>query len=210
LIIWLHDHHNCAVVVFSDTGQSTGRLFHTREQVTEHIGRLIDSLPKPDLGFRSEPLTIGASVFDTRWRVAREILTAEIEHYQRSSLLDALFSGFYSLSSRCGSSGDYCISEVGGAVKVQFPSQLKGDTFRRMYDENYGRWIADTMRDVRPDDSALTQTISAPIMWPGSQQPIVHQYTRLVVGFEAESRQHLLTATQVHSKTERRLTQMMR
>lgn len=197
LMQWLHERPT-ARFVFNQGGINTApnlvpSLRHARQRLSELV-----QASAPMSSFEVTNLAPEASPFAKVWQVAQEIHTAEMPERMRVRLLDKLFEGRFTLSERDDANGDFTIKAVGSALLPhQFTEQDRYTTFRDMHDREYGKWIADGLKQLAPVDQPIFQLVSAPLKFPELENRVLHRYSRLLFAPRIGGTQRLLTASVV-------------
>lgn len=197
LLQWLHE-QPANRFVFNQGGVNAApnlipSLEHARKRLSDLAERAV-----PSATFEVTNIPAEASPFGKVWQVAQEIHTSDMPEPMRLKLLDKLFDGRFTLSERNDATGDFNIKALGSAIRShQFPDASGYKTFRDMHDREYGRWIADGLKQLSPIERPLFQLVSAPLKFVDRPQRVWHRYSRLLFAPEVEGRQRLLTASVV-------------
>ncbi|MEQ1648582.1 MAG: hypothetical protein ABL898_08365 [Hyphomicrobiaceae bacterium] len=149
--------------------------------------------------FRRRPSDINNSHFATRWEAAREILNAGLNLDIQSHILSKLFQQHFVVTERDPSSGHFLLVDAGLAVESRMYNlgtlQI-GSPFTALEDAQFGHWIAEGLREFTPSNKPVTEVLEVGLQSKiGTARTL--RYTRLVVPYAREGRDHLFTTANI-------------
>jgi hypothetical protein len=198
VLYWLSD--NAFVPVALREMKQTGAVpvhLHKRG-VIQAIGKLIDARQFAT-EFSLSDIPISRSPFARTWEAAREICCRLSSHTDRDGILEHLFEGRFAVGRQDSGDGEFKVTAIGSYVSMrddEFAQNAKGRSFRHLYDNSYGHWIADTYRTAVALETPTAARIDATITWP-RLNPRKYRYSRLLMPFMASTGERYLMSASV-------------
>jgi hypothetical protein len=195
---WLSEVHprRTRITIFDRGSQSDALLV-----VPKALGCLqsVFDARRSDPIYSARKIKLENTPFADKWRVANELVCADIDPHTKARILDELFRGHFTLSHRDEVTGEFVIDHAGRALSAYESSigpTLIGKSFSDVLDSSYGRWIAERYAQIEMGDGPISEYVEA-VIGASTYSPTRLRYQRLLLPYMQGSRHHLLAAAAV-------------